>query len=132
VAAVVSADYNPLERFDGLFLIEGTPAHTHSMAEVEQAITEEIEQLKKEPVSRAELNQVKAQVIAHAIYRQDELESQAMMVGVPVMVGLPSDISEQWVQQIEAITPKQVQWVAQHYLVNNRLTVGYLEPTAIR
>jgi zinc protease len=83
-------------------------------------------------VSRAELNQVKAQVIAHAIYRQDELESQAMMVGVPVMVGLPSDISEQWVQQIEAITPKQVQWVAQHYLVNNRLTVGYLEPTAIR
>jgi zinc protease len=132
VASSVSTYYYPMHRYKSLFLIAGVPAHTHSMAEVEQEINEEIEKLQKDTVSREELNRVKAQVVAHYVYQQDSLESQAMNVGIPLMAGLPWNIDQHWVQRIESVTAKQVQWVARHYITSRRLTVGYLEPTAVK
>jgi zinc protease len=132
VASSVQVYYDPITRYQDLFLIAATPSHTHSMAEVEQEINEELDKLRKNPVSRDELNRVKAQVVARHVYRQDSLESQAMNVGLPLMTGLPWNIDQHWVQRIEAVTAKQVQWVASHYLTSRRLTVGYLEPTPIK
>lgn len=132
VAATVSASYYPMHRYQGLFRISGIPAHLHSLGEVEQAIKDEIDELQEDKVSSAELNRVKAQVVAHYVYQQDSLESQAMNVGLPVMAGLPWQIDKHWVKSIEAVTPKQVRWIARHYLTNRRLTVGYLEPIAVK
>jgi zinc protease len=102
------------------------------MTQVEQSIKEEIEKLQENEVSRAELNRVKAQVVAHAVFQKDSLESQAMNIGIPLMALLPWDMDHRWVERIEAVTPKQVRWVATHYLTDMRLTVGYLEPTAVK
>ena len=132
VASMVGAYYYPMHRYQALFMLSGVPVKKRSMAEVEQALKEEIEQLQQDTISESELNRVKAQVIAHAVYQKDSLQSQAMNVGIPVMAGLPWKIDKQWVKHIEAVTPKQVRWVASHYLTDKRLTVGYLEPTAVK
>jgi zinc protease len=132
IASSISVNYDSMHRHQSLFLIRGVPAHGQSMTQVEQSIKEEIEKLQENEVSRAELNRVKAQVVAHAVFQKDSLESQAMNIGIPLMALLPWDMDHRWVERIEAVTPKQVRWVATHYLTDMRLTVGYLEPTAVK
>ena len=132
IATDVSASYSSMLRYLGQLAIRAVPAPGHSMTEVEQAIEEQIDTLHKKRISRAELKRAKAEVVAEFVYQQDSLEAQALNVGYPVMAGLPWRVDRHWVQNIEAVTTKQVRWVARHYLLPNRLTVGYLEPTAAK
>lgn len=129
VASGVRAGYQPYQRYQDLFEINATPSKGGSLSVLEQAINEEVEQLQRHTVSREELKRIKAQVIAGSVYQQDSLSQRAMNVGVPVSCGLPWQTDTHWVSRIQAITAKQIRWVASHYLTKDRLSVAYLEPT---
>ena len=128
LAASAGAGYNLYSMRQDLFLLDGTPARGHSAAELEEALREEIERLKREPVSSAELARIKAQVVAGKTYEQDSIFYQAMQMGTLETVGLGWQRMDEYSDRVLAITAGQLQKVARKYLVDERLTVARLEP----
>ncbi|MBI3343569.1 MAG: insulinase family protein [Gammaproteobacteria bacterium] len=128
IAASAGAGYNLYSRVPDLFTIEGTPAQGRSVAELEQALRDQIKRLQDEPVSEAELARIKAQVVAGKVYEQDSTFGQAMQIGTLVTVGLDWRLQDSYLDRINAVTAQQIQQVARNYLNDDRLTVAVLEP----
>ena len=128
IAASVGLDYSLTSRLGDLLVIDGVPAGKHTMQELEQALRDEIEKVKNEPVSAEELARVKAQVIAADIYQRDSLFFQAMIMGIFETVGLSWHRIDEYVERVKTVTAEQVQQVAKKYLIDDSLTVGVLEP----
>jgi zinc protease len=131
VAASVSAGYDLFSRLGELFLFEGTPAQGHTIKELETAIRDQIDRLKKEPVTDEELERIKTQVVASKIYEQDSVFYQAMQMGSLESVGLDWRLTDQYVDNFRKVTAEQVQQVAKKYLTDDHLTVAVLDPQPI-
>ena len=58
IATSVSVFTAPGNRYPNLFLLNATPRAPHTLAEVEKALLEELERLKKEPVTPRELQRI--------------------------------------------------------------------------
>lgn len=128
IAVDASAQYEPYRKYDDLFVLMGTPAPGHQTTELQQAIQAQIDQLKTTLVSEDELNRVKTQIVAANIYEKDSLMNQAFDLGSPEVIGLTWKTADDFVKNIQAVTPQQIKAVAAEYLLPNRLTVGYLYP----
>lgn len=128
IAANIDVGYSPTARHPVIFVINGTPSHGRSPAQLEAAIQAQIDELKKTPISRQELERVKAQVAASNVYTRDSVFYQAMQMGMLETVGLNWRLNEHYVERIRAVTPDQVQAVAKKYLIDSNLTVTVLDP----
>jgi zinc protease len=128
IASSAGAGYDAVSRAPSMFLLNGTPANGHTTAQLEQALLDQIERVKKEPVNDDELQRVKAQVTASDVYKRDSVFYQAMEIGMLESSGLSREYVDEYVDRINAITAKQVREVAEKYLVNSNLTVAVLEP----
>ncbi len=131
VAASVSVSYDLADRMPGLFTIQAVPAQNRTIEEVEQAIREQLENIKQGEVSEQEMSRVKAQVVSSDVYERDSLFYQAMVLGIFETVGLPWQLAEQYVQQIQAVTVEQVKRVAEKYFRDDGLTIAVLDPQPI-
>lgn len=131
VAASAGASYDAFDRKETLFLFSGTPANSHTVADLKQALLEQIRQVQDKPVSEDELDRVKAQIRADKVFEQDSIFYQAMQIGMLETVGMSWKDAEAYLSHIEAVTPGQVQEVARKYLVEDRLTVAELSPQPI-
>jgi len=131
IVASAGAGYNAAARLQGLLMLDGTPAPGHDRAEVEKALREEVEKLRTRPVTAEELERVKAQVVAQEIYQRDSIQHQAMTLGALETVGLGWRLAADYAERIRAVTPEQVQAVAQKYLIADHLTVAHLDPQPI-
>src|SRR5690606_334778 len=120
--------YNLYARGDGLFTLSGTPAQGRTMEELEQALREQVRRVREEPVTAAELERVKAQVVAGNVYERDSLFYQAMQIGILETVGLDWRVADEYVDRVKAVTAEQVQQVARKYLKDEALTVAVLDP----
>lgn len=128
IASSAGAGYDLYDRQAGLFLLDGTPAEPHSVAELQQALFRQIQQLQDEPVTEAELSRVKTTVVANAVYELDSAFYQAMKIGQLEAVGLDWRLADEYVERINAVTAEQLQAVAKKYLVEEALTVAQLDP----
>src|SRR5207237_8038559 len=66
-AGVSSFSDFPGSRYPNLFVVSGIPRAPHTTAELEQAVYEELDRLKKEPVSSRELEKILNQLDAGEI-----------------------------------------------------------------
>ncbi|MGB9670296.1 MAG: M16 family metallopeptidase [Halothiobacillaceae bacterium] len=128
LAGEVSVGYDADSRLHDLFQISAVPSEGVSVGQLEQALRQEVARLREEPVSAEELARVKAQVIAAEVYGRDSVFYQAMRLGAYETVGLGYRRLNELVSGIEAVTDEQVQAVARKYLIDDRLTVGVLDP----
>jgi zinc protease len=128
IAASAGASYSAFSRLPGLFQLEGVPAKGHDIPSLEQALRAQVERLKQEPVAAAELERIRTQLTAKKVYEQDSVFNQAMKLGQLETVGLGWQLADQHVERLAAVTPEQVQAVAQKYLTQDRLTVAVLDP----
>ncbi len=128
IAVSADAGYDGYGRLPSLFYLDGTPVQGKSLTELETAIKVEIHALKENTVTLEELNRIKSQVLANAIYERDSIFYQAMQIGTLETVGLGWEKMEEYVDRINSVTPRQIQYVAQKYLVDDELTVAFLEP----
>jgi zinc protease len=112
------------------FVLEGVPALGKSAHELERALREQVATLARDGVSESELRRVKNQWEASAVYRRDSLFNQARELGTYWVEGLPPDSPDRLVEALVAVTPQQVQAVAQKYFVDEQLTVANLLPLA--
>ncbi len=131
VAASVDVDYGTIGRYPSLFSIDAVPSKGKTEVEVEQAIWQEIERLKRERVSPPELDRVKAQVVAQDVYGRDSVFNQAMTIGMLETTGLDWRYMDTYVKRIQSVTAEQVQAVANKYLTLSNLTVAVLKPLPI-
>jgi zinc protease len=114
-----------------MFTLSGVPAKGTSVAQLEQALRAEVERIAKEGVSADELKRVKAQLIASQIYKRDSVFGQAMEIGVMEMSGISFRQINRIIEKLAAVTPAQVQAVAQKYFSDDQLTVATLEPLPV-
>lgn len=128
LVAEAAAGYDLYNRQQTLFLLDATPAEGVDVDTVEQALRGQIRRLRSEPVSPAELERVKAQVVADRVYQDDSIFYQAMKIGMLESVGLDWRVGEEYVERIQSVTAEQLQAVARKYLVEKRLTIARLDP----
>lgn len=128
LAASAGTGYYANSRLDNLFILDGTPAKGKNIQQLEQALLTEIDKLKQAPVSNEELERVKNQIVAAAVYEKDSIFYQAMKIGQAEASGVGWKTEAKYVQRIREITPAQIQQVAQKYFVPKNMTVAVLDP----
>lgn len=131
IAVAASAGYGLISRMSDLFELEATPAEGKTVIELEAALKNEIKKLQQTLISKEELQRIKAQVLASDIFQKDSGFYQAMEIGTLETVGLGWQKANDYVANINKVTAEQVREVAQKYLVEDHLSIAYLEPQTI-
>ncbi len=131
IALGVGTNYDPYSLYDDLFVITGTPLADVSIAQLEQAIEEEVNRVKTEGIEEKELDFIKANLTANEVYSQDSITRQAYKLGQYEAIGVGWRTLYEKTDRIRNITPDQVQAVARKYLSKQVKTVGQLAPQPI-
>jgi len=131
IAVSAGAGYGLTSRMSNLFELEATPAEGKTVLELEAALKDEIRKLQENLISSEELQRIKAQVLASDIYQRDSNFYQAMQIGTLETVGLGWQKADEYVAKINQVTAEQVRDVARKYLVDDHLSIAYLEPQTI-
>ncbi len=131
IAVSAAAGYSLTSRLSSLFELEATPAEGKTVWELESALKNEIIKLQRELINKEELQRIKAQVLASAVYERDSDFYQAMQLGMLETVGLGWQKADEYVSKINNVTAEQVRDVARKYLLEDRLNVAYLDPQPI-
>ncbi len=131
IASSIGTGYGMTGLHNDMLTFSGTPAQGQTVEDLELAIREQVQRLHHELVSEEELARIKAQVVASDVYQRDSVYYQAMLIGTLETVGLSWKLLDKYVDRIRAITPQQIQQVAQKYLIDDNLTVANLIPQPI-
>ena len=126
LAINASAGYQETSLDDTQFTVSVSPRPGVEFAAVEQTIDSVIADVGKNAVRAEDLERVKTQLIAEAIYAQDNQATLARWYGGAVTTGLSVDDIRSWPDRIRAVTAEQVRQVAQKWLDKNRSVTGYL------
>ena len=131
IAVAVSAfsDF-PGARYPNLFVVSGTPRAPHTSAELEQAVYDELDRLKKEPVEARELEKILNQLDAA------ETRSLRSNSGMASRLAQFQAISGDWREivrkrnRVAQVTPEDIRRVAAKYFVkSNRIVATLVKPT---
>lgn len=128
LATSASAGYQGIAREDGLFTIRATANPNVSLEELEQKLLEEVKHLTTTAPSTAELERVRAQVLANKVYGQDSVFGQAMELGYYSMAGIHWQEAELFADKLAEITPEAVSQAAKHWLVPERSAIAHVLP----
>lgn len=128
IAQSARAGYGLYSRHDDLFTIFAEPVEGVGVAELEAAIEEEIEKIKREGVTTEELDRIKAKVYAQDVYSRDSVTRQAYTLAALEVIGAGWRAAYEFLGHVRRVTPEQVQMVAVKYLVPERRTVVVLDP----
>jgi predicted Zn-dependent peptidase len=118
------------QKYPGLFLFYAVPNKGKTNAECEAAIYEELERLKKEPVTAAELEGVKARAKASFL---DQIDSN---MGLAMALAQSENLEGSWRElfgslgEIDKVTAADIQRVAATTFVRSNRTVGMIETVA--
>jgi zinc protease len=121
------ADHSLISRDPSLFYLSADLLPNKDVAEVEKALDQEIERLKKEPVEERELEKVKNQLEAAFIFGQDSIFNQAMLLAQHE-IALSWKAIDDYIPSIRKVTPEDIQRVAKQYLIPDNRTAGILIP----
>ena len=95
-------------------------------SQVERAIDDVIADVIRNPARAEDIERVKTQLIAEAIYAQDNQSTLARWYGGALTTGLSIDDIRSWPDRIRAVTAEQVRAAAQKWLDKKRSVTGYL------
>ncbi|WP_436213027.1 M16 family metallopeptidase [Bradyrhizobium sp. LjRoot220] len=108
------------------FSIAVSPKAGVEFSTIEQAIDDVITDVIQNPARAEDLERVKTQLIAEAIYAQDNQATLARWYGGALTTGLSIDDIRSWPDRIRAVTAEQVRDAAQKWLDKKRSVTGYL------
>ncbi|MGV3628961.1 MAG: M16 family metallopeptidase [Betaproteobacteria bacterium] len=128
VATSAGASYDGLGRGPAFFYLSGTPVAGRSAEQMEQNLRREVKRVVDEGVTEAELNRVKAQVIAAQVFQRDSMFFQARQIGSMETIGFSYRDLDLYIEKLKQVTADQVREVTRKYLIDDVLTVAYLDP----
>ncbi|WP_414645388.1 M16 family metallopeptidase [Bradyrhizobium amphicarpaeae] len=126
LAVSANASYSSISLDPTQFAVSASPKPGISFAEVEQAVDAVIANVAQNPIRAEDLERVKTQLIAEAIYAQDNQAVLARWYGGALTTGLSVEDIRSWPDRIRAVTAEQVRAVAQKWLEKKRSVTGYL------
>src|SRR6195256_6018429 len=126
LAVSASAGYQGTSLDPTQFQISVSPKPGVEFSQIEQTIDGVISDLAQNPVRAEDLERVKTQLIAEAIYAQDNQATLARWYGGALTSGLNIDHIRSWPDRIRAVTADQVRDAAQKWLDKKRSVTGYL------
>jgi zinc protease len=126
LAVSAGASYQGTSLDPTQFMISVSPKPGVEFAQVEQVIDGVIADVGRNTVRAEDLERVKTQLIAEAIYAQDNQVTLARWYGGALTTGLSIDDLRSWPDRIRAVTAEQVRDAAQKWLDKKRSVTGYL------
>lgn len=128
IAAQAYGWYMPHQLHATLFEVRAIPMADSNLEQLEEQVLSEINDLKENLVKDKELDRVKVQIIAENIYEKDSIFHQALQLGSLEASGYSWQEDNNYLQQLQKVTAKQIQEVAKKYLTVDNLVTTYLEP----
>lgn len=126
LAVTAGAAYHGTSLDATQFTISASPRPGVEFSQIEQAIDELIADIRQTAVRAEDLDRVKTQLIAEAIYAQDNQATLARWYGGALTTGLSIADIRSWPDRIRAVTAEQVSDAAQKWLDKKRSVTGYL------
>jgi zinc protease len=126
LAITAGANYQGTALDDSQFIVAATPRPGVEFPEIEKQIDEVIGDVVRNPIRSEDLERVKTQLIAAAIYAQDNQATLARWYGQALTTGLSVQDIQSWPDRIRAVTSDQVRAAAKEWLERNRSVTGYL------
>jgi len=108
------------------FSISVSPRPGVEFSTVEQIVDSVIADVVQNPVRSEDLERVKTQLIAEAVYAQDNQATMARWYGGGLTSGLSVDDIRSWPDRIRAVTADQIRAAAHKWLDKKRSVTGYL------
>ena len=132
IASSAGASYSLYSRGDSLLMLTGIPNQQKgfTLDELEDALLEQLDRFKTEPVTEPELKRVRAQLIAQRVFSQDSITAQANRIASIESLGRSWRTIDEEIEHLKAVSAKQIQQVAQKYLTTDALNVARLLPQA--
>jgi zinc protease len=126
LAVSAGASYQGTAVDDSQFSISASPKSGVDFATVEKVIDGVIADVAQNAVPASDLERVKTQLVAEAIYAQDSQAALARWYGAALTVGLSVDDIRSWPDRVRAVTAEQVRDAARKWLDKKRSVTGYL------
>ena len=126
LAVDASAAYQGTSLDETQFSIAASPKPGVDFAQVEQVIDDVIAKIAETPAASEDLERVKTQLIAEAIYAQDNQATMARWYGGALTAGLSIEDIRSWPDRIRAVTAEQVRLAAKQWIDKKRSVTGYL------
>jgi zinc protease len=126
LAVSASAGYQGTSLDATQFMISASPKPGVEFTQIEQVIDSVISDVGQNAVPAEDLERVKTQLIAEAIYAQDNQATLARWYGGALTTGLSIEDIRSWPDRIRAVTVEQVREAAQKWLDKKRSVTGYL------
>ena len=126
----VLSEYDAFNRGDSLLTIS-MQLNADKLNDADAALTrvwQVIESLKSKAPEPAELERAKNLLIANLVYAQDDLQRQAHNLGLLQTIGLDWRLADLDTQELNKVTPLDIQQVAQTYLTRERLSTAKILP----
>jgi len=115
----------------GVFYFNVVLASEKKSEDVERALLAEIKKIQDAPVSAAELNKAKNQLVTNELHQRETSNGKALALGQSaVLLGDPNRVNTD-LARLQAVSAADVQRVMKKYLTaNNRLVIYYLPEAA--
>jgi predicted Zn-dependent peptidase len=115
----------PGSRYDNLMILSMTPCHSCSCADVEQAVYAELDRLKSEPLSTADLDKARKQITISILRGLKGNSGLARMLSSYQVLGDWHYLVD-YEEQLDLVTAEDVMAVAKRYLHADNRTVAIL------
>ena len=115
----------PGERYDNLMIISAEPRHPHTLEEVEEAIYDEIERLKAEPVDERELQRIKNQLDAEQVRQLGSNIGIAFTLLIGEIYMGDYKAMFRYFDLVKEVTAEDIMRISEKYLTRQNRTVGW-------
>jgi zinc protease len=107
----------------GLFVVGAVMAAGKTADQGAAALKAEVARLRDQPVSEAELDRAKNQLIAHALRERETAEGKAYALGMALMLEGDAARANDDIERLAAVTAEDVQRAARQRLADDRVMV---------
>ncbi len=128
IATSAATSYQGTALDYGQFYIQATPRVGQTVPALEQEIDKALAHLLKDGVTADEVDRAKRQMIASAVYAQDNQQTMAQIFGEVLATGSSIQDIVAWPDRMAAVTPERVNAAAKAVLRAENSVTGVLLP----
>jgi zinc protease len=126
--ALFAGGYNDTQTDPTLFIFYSAPLKSHDTGELELAIAEELDKIKREGVTLRELQKSKNQLEADFVFQQQRNSGLAVQIG-SAQTRLSWRYLNSYLKNIRSVSNQDIIDVANKYFIDQNKTVATLVPT---
>jgi predicted Zn-dependent peptidase len=113
----------PGDKYANTFAVQLVPRAPHTTAEAERALYEEIERIKREPISDEELDKIRNQIDSNFVQDLESNIGFARQLGYYFLVTRDPNVLDKLREEMKNVSPQDIMRVAQKYLVKENRNV---------